>query len=417
MLTVVKENPCSFIWPIVYHGWQWLSCHQDARVVPLTAFLDFSRGRSRIADEMTIAESGRHIDAGNPESQDPNARLQALLNELTPQLEQRLWLQQVPSAARDLFSMAADSIGQVLDIKLAPQFESLSRLTDYYVMKDPEDVIDLLSKVDRTRFDGGHVIEVGRAMRYVPTEQGKLPDDFEFRMEAFSYGEIKMPYGLEKFSSFAEDSQLSRIFNRLGEWGAVMVRNARMFSEKKDTGSSFTEEVTLGTRPAVRGRKVTGERKTRFLDALFRSPDSKVPRRIWRVFEEMLFDVVAVPVSELASSPDALALDLSYDEGQYYLEGGEQRQVLNEEFWRRMRDEERDRVRYELERQSQQDPNVIWPAWIPKEDVYGPIRSQRSMDDQSFGPLPRFDSDSPLNEQQIREDRERLSPGDYSGRD
>ena len=107
-------------------------------------------------------------------------------------------------------------------------------------------------------------------------------------------------------------------------------------------------------------------------------------------------------------------LDLSYDGGQYYLEGGGQRQVLNEELWRRMEDEERDRVRYELERQSQQDPNFIWPVWIPKEDVYGPIRSQRSMNDQSFGLSPRFNSDSPLNEQQIREDRERFSPGDHA---
>jgi hypothetical protein len=80
-----------------------------------------------------------------------------------------------------------------------------------------------------------------------------------------------------------------------------------------------------------------------------------------------------------------------------------------------MEDEERDNVRYELERQSQQDPNFIWPAWIPKEDVYGPIRSRRSMMDQSFGPTPRSDSDPYFDEQRFRDDLDRYFPsGDHA---
>ena len=86
-----------------------------------------------------------------------------------------------------------------------------------------------------------------------------------------------------------------------------------------------------------------------------------------------------------------------------------------------IQEQQRDWIRYELERRSREDPSFIWPSWIPREDAHGPIRSRRGMLDQSYGSSPRFDSDPYYDEQRFRDDLDRYFPsGDHAsgaGRD
>ena len=114
---------------------------------------------------MGAIEYGMGSGRENQDSRDPAVQLQALLRELTPNLEERLWAEQVPTIAKDFFTMTAHTIVQLLGVTLTSRFESLSELTSHYAYKDPKDVVELLQKVDRAHFDGGHVIYVGRGIR------------------------------------------------------------------------------------------------------------------------------------------------------------------------------------------------------------------------------------------------------------
>lgn len=124
----------------------------------------------------------------------------------------------------------------------------------------------------------------------------------------------------------------------------------------------------------------------------------------------------ASPIEEENPQNATSGLDLSYEGGQHYLEEDGERHVLDEGMWRRMEEDQRDEVRYELERRAAEDPNFRWPEWVPRSDAHGPIESRRRSLDRTFGSTPRSDYDQYPDEQRFREDLDRYFPSaDHAG--
>lgn len=94
------------------------------------------------------------------------AQLENLISELSLDLEEKFWKDEVPSRFKVIFEDAAKIIEQRLELELNRERNSLTRLTEYYAKKKPQEVLELLSRVDRSRFDGGHVLSVGVGFYY-----------------------------------------------------------------------------------------------------------------------------------------------------------------------------------------------------------------------------------------------------------
>lgn len=90
---------------------------------------------------------------------------------------------------------------------------------------------------------------------------------------------------------------------------------------------------------------------------------------------------------------------------EYFIkEENEWRLNLSELQWHALEEDDQDHVRYELERRT----DIDWPFWIPREDVYGPIRSRRGRMDDAFGSFGGLSSD--LSGDELRELRDMSFP-------
>ena len=171
---------------------------------------------------------------------------------------------------------------------------------------------------------------------------------------------------------------------------------------------------------ARKERMLSGEEKEKALDkdvAEFRRrhPNNAIPDSTHKMYLDFLFDYVEVIEDDDQASSPAPGLDSRLGEDLFIQEESETRVRMDKEQWRRMEEDQQDRVRYVLEQRAEEDPDFSWPSWIPREDAHGPIRSRRSMDDKTWGPSVPSEYDQYLDEQIFRDDPgPRLDPGDHS---
>lgn len=133
------------------------------------------------------------------------ARLQKIVAEWIPELEEKYWKTETMSGFRSVFEEASKALGKKLGFDdFSKERTSLSAVSEYYAKRKPEEILAMLSRVNRVRFDGGHLILVGIGIfyRFPNKEKNSQPGKMALAFGVFNNGYISVPFEKINFAAY-----------------------------------------------------------------------------------------------------------------------------------------------------------------------------------------------------------------------